>query len=82
MSYDATLVTADGFQVSPSDTTAVTAYGFYVGSIAGGATVVIKTLEGTTLTFAGLVVGSQVHIGISRFMAATTASNLIAYGPT
>lgn len=80
MAYDATMVTADGFAVSPSDTTAVTAYGFYVGSIAGGANVVIKTLEGTQLTFV-VAVGQEVRIGISRFMAATTASSLVAFGP-
>lgn len=81
MAYDATLVTADGFAVTPNDNTAVTAYGFYVGSVGGGTSVVIKTLLGTQLTFT-VAVGTEVRIGISRFMSATTASNIVAFGPT
>lgn len=81
IAYDATHITADGFAVSPSDTTNVTAFGFYVGNTGGGSNVVIKTADGTTLTFV-CTVGTQVFIAVSKFMAATTATNIIAYGPT
>ena len=80
MAFDATLVTADAFTVVPSDTTPVTAYGFYVGD--NGNNVVIKTLNGTLLTFTAVPGGTQVYIGVSRFMAATTSAQVVAFGPS
>jgi hypothetical protein len=82
MAYRADLVTADAFTVVPSDTTKVTAFGFYVGSVAGGANVTVVTADGTTTLFAGLTVGTIIHQAISQFkLTGTTASNLVAFGP-
>lgn len=79
MAFNATLVTSDGVAITPSDSTNLSLFGFYVG-VTGDVTV--KTLLGTSLLFKAVPAGTQVRIGVSRIMAAgTTATNIVGFGP-
>lgn len=78
MSFNASLVTADAFQVTPSDTTAISAYGFYVG-VTGDVTVI--TSRGTTVLFKAVPAGVSIPLAISKVKSTgTTASQIVAYG--
>lgn len=67
--------------ITPSDTTLLTAEAnaFYVGSIAGGATVTVLLGDDTIVQFSGLTAGSIIPIRIKRVNSTgTLASSLVA----
>jgi hypothetical protein len=85
----------NAFPVTPSDTTIVSAFGFYVGGtgdvavmpFAQESATVQSPVNGNTtptaIVFKACPVGLQVALKISRFMAtATTASEIVGFGPT
>lgn len=85
MAYTTLLTTNDAFAVTTSDTTQVSAVGFYVG-VAGNVAVMPVAEEAkaspVAVTFVGLPAGAVISLNISRFMATnTTATNIIAFGP-
>lgn len=52
----------------------------YVGNIGGGANVVLKQIDGSSLTLTGLVAGSTVNIQYAGILASgTTATGLVAF---
>jgi hypothetical protein len=80
MSYNATLNTADAFAVTPSDSTAICCHGFYVG---GTGNVKVTTAKGTAVTFTAVPVGAIIRLSCSLIWATgTTATNIVAFGPT
>lgn len=80
MAFNASTVTADAFNVTLSDTTVVTAFGFYVGTTGN---LQVVTQKGTTVLFTALPAGVIVPLAVSKFQTTnTTASNIVAFGPT
>jgi hypothetical protein len=79
MAFNSTTVTAECFAVTKSDTTKITAYGFYVGTTGD---VAIQDGSGNTVTFTAVPAGAVVPVVCSRIMSTgTTASNIVAFGP-
>lgn len=79
MAFNATTVTADAFAVTPSDSTVITAFGFYVG-VTGNVAVV--TSRGTGVTFTAVPAGEIIPLAISKVMSTgTTATNIVGFGP-
>lgn len=62
------------FAIAKSDSTEQNARGLYVG---GAGDVVVTNLNGTTVTFTGVVAGTILPIFAYKVMAATTASNIV-----
>jgi hypothetical protein len=79
------LIAADAFDVTPSDTVIVKAFGFYVG-VTGDVTVRPAAQEGKAspvdVTYTNVPPGLIIPLQVSRFMAATTATDIVAFGPT
>lgn len=84
MAYDATQVTTNAFAVTPSDSTIISAFGFYVGTT-GDVAVMPMAQEGgnaTPVTFTAVPAGQIIALVCSRIMSTnTTASNIVAFGP-
>ena len=80
MAFRATTITADGVAITPSNSTALSLFGFYVGSTGD---VNVVTLKGTTVLFKAVPAGTSIRVGVSKILStSTTASNIIGYGPT
>jgi hypothetical protein len=79
MAYNATQITTDAKAVTPSDSTAVSFFGFYVG-ITGDVTVV--TAAGSTTTFTAVPAGQIIPVVVSKIKATgTTATDIVGFGP-
>jgi hypothetical protein len=79
MAYNATQITTDAKAVTPSDSTAVSFFGFYVG-ITGDVTVV--TAAGSTTTFTAVPAGQIIPVAVSKIKATgTTATDIVGFGP-
>lgn len=80
MAFNSTLVTTDAKAVTPSDSTAVSFFGFYVG---GTGDVAVTTFAGTTTTFKAVPVGTTIMVAVSKIMSTgTTATQIVGFGPT
>ena len=83
MAFAATQITTDARPITPGDSTPVAFFGFYVG---GAGDVVVKSAaggpSGPNITFKACPVGMIIPLCICRVMAATTATNLVGFGPT
>jgi len=86
MAYDASRAFLDAFEPTPDDATIISAFGFYAET--GTVVVMPRAQEGkaspTPVTFVA-VVNAPLYIrdfAISRFMTATDATGLVAFGPT
>lgn len=73
-----------GFDITPSNSTDFgrQCEGIYIGSIAGGATMVVVMASGAVLTMTNLIAGKIYELKAKRVNSTgTTASGLIAFGP-
>jgi hypothetical protein len=79
MSFNTTL-TGEAFSVTKSDSTVISAFGFYVGGT--GDVAVLTFPHGRTVIFKAVPVGVQIVSGaISKILdTGTTASDIVAYG--
>ena len=83
MAFNASQITVDALAVTPSDSTAVSFFGFYVGTTGD---VAVKTSKqgsgGTAVTFVAVPAGQIIPIAVCRIMSTnTTASNIVGFGP-
>lgn len=79
MAFNATIVTATCFAVTKSDTTKITAYGFYVG---GTGDVAIEDGDGNATTFVAVPAGQIIPVVCSRIKSiGTSATNIVGFGP-
>lgn len=87
MAYDASRAFINAFPVTLSDTARISAFGFYVGGT-GDVVVMPSGQEGKTtpvsVKFVACPVGFVIRdFAISRFLSTgTTASTIVAFGPT
>lgn len=80
MAYNASQITLDAKAVTPSDSTVVSFFGFYVG-ITGDVAVV--TAKGTTVTFTAVPAGQIIPVAVSKInLTNTTATDIVGFGPT
>lgn len=80
MAFNASLVTVDAFNVTPSDSEVISAFGF---TSCDGGNVTVVTAKGTTVEFASVPAGFTTVLAIQKIKATgTSSSNLVAYGPT
>lgn len=80
MAFNASMVTADAFAVTKSDSTVITAFGFYVG-VQGD--VAVTTALGHNVTFTAVPAGQIIPLAISKVLSTgTTATNIVGFGPT
>jgi hypothetical protein len=70
-------------EITPSDSNDQPAVfnGIYVGDISGGSDVVVRTLEGNTVTFNNVIAGQKIETGyIDRVLSTgTSATSLIGF---
>lgn len=68
----------NAFAITPSDSTVLppTWGGLWVGA-GVAATVVVTTLDGTVVTFAGVTAGTRIPVVAIKVMAATTATLIV-----
>lgn len=79
MAYNATQMTTDAQAVTPSDSTVVSFFGFYVG-VTGDVTVI--TAAGTTVTFTAVPAGQIIPLAVSKVkFTGTTAEDIVGFGP-
>jgi hypothetical protein len=80
MAYNASQITLDAQAVTPSDSTDVSFFGFYVG-ITGD--VAVTTAKGTVVTFTAVPAGQIIPVAVSKIMSTnTTATDIVGFGPT
>jgi hypothetical protein len=85
MAFRADLITINAFNATPSDTTPISGFGFYVGTT-GNVAVMPSYQEGksnpTPAIFYNVPAGQIIPISLVRIMATnTTASNIVVFGP-
>lgn len=80
MAYNATQVTVNAFAITKSDTTVISAFGFYVG---GTGDVAVMPFGGSTaVTFKAIPVGTIIPLAISKVLeTGTSASLIVGFGP-
>jgi len=68
---------SDALAVTPSDVTVfgTRTRGIYIG---GGGTLEVKMVDGTVVTFVGVVAGSVLPIRVTQVRAASTATSIVA----
>lgn len=66
----------DAFAITPADATvlAPTWGGLFIG---GAGNVVVTTLDGTIVTFTGVLAGTRLPIVVTRVRTATSATNIV-----
>ncbi len=85
MAFNATRVCTNAFAVTKSDTTVISAFGFYVGG-AGDVTVMPAYQMGqptpVAVLFKAVPLGTVIWLNISKVMeTGTAATNIVAFGP-
>ncbi len=83
MAFDAAQITVDALAVTPSDSTLVSFFGFYVGATGDVAVVTSKQgPSGLPVVFTSVPAGQIIPIAICRVMATnTTATHIVGFGP-
>ena len=85
MAYNASLISTDAQAVTPSDSTVVSFFGFYVGAT-GDVAVMPSWQESeptpTAVTFKSVPAGAIIPLSVCRIMATnTSATNIVGFGP-
>lgn len=76
MPFDYTKIPVDAVAITPSDTTALSLCGVYVG---GAGNLVVTTVRGNDVTFNAVPVGTQIMMAISKVKVATTATLIVGF---
>ncbi len=83
MAFDSTQITVDALAVTPSDSAAVSFFGFYVGATGDVAVVTSKQgPQGLPVVFTSVPAGQIIPIAVCKIMATnTTATHIVGFGP-
>ena len=77
MAIDRAGIASDAFAITPHDTNIQRSAALYTGS---GGTIVVKTEDGTTTTFASAAAGTTLPVKVLQVLATgTTATGIVGY---